>query len=1760
MERIVFVNGKGVSSGYLNEVQEGSKFSGDTRTDYYADPTTEDEAGWNIGQRDGLKDWEVADPRVDQESALGRTAHDGIVLGWNSTTQSVVVPGVPATRPAGAGGIGVTVEAGSIISKTGAVISWARQLVQILGGANSTSYLYILEESVVPGSPVVVSMGSSLPSVTQAHVPLAKITLNPTGTGLATDPTSQEVVGTGYVDLRPNTFVGNLNTYPQNLTNTPIKTSNYTASVWDRVIVDTSNGSIIVTLPESPKDSDRFAVVDISGNFDRFPVILRTNSVSQEFLNSSSDDWIVNIKDAHLELFYHEATGQWRFEEAPGSECNPVLGTFLSCGGREFIGDRTATECPDGKSLPAVYPEVSSGVYDFEPSQADPTVGKCFRSYTNKVALYANGTGGLISISNAPRCLRDATAPAVITRNTIFVDPSIGEDSIENTGFDPNRPFRTLERALIEGARESRRSGLSNDRYDRVMIELAPGDYYVDNSPGSLATPALTEETGLVQRVSTGYVVGSVVQGDRITNITVDVGNSISTQPPIPLNLGRVLYSESGGTGNISRIEKLSPSSSIWKLSLEYVKGSFSINDDLFYDNLSVVNPQGGGLIIPRGISVDGADLRKVRIRPMYVPELTEVQNDPQTERTSIFKVTGGTYVSLLTFTDNPQYARSHNTVTSISFASENEIFGSGTESSYYERLNGLFSELDGWGGEGLEPLSAETSIVAPVASSKTNRAQDLIENQTGLEGGDNRTNAPIAYPGATRIRDTDGSIIPLPDVNSTRSSSPYVFNCSVRSIFGLNGLWADGSKVSGFKSMVTANFTQVSLQTDPECFAPTTYYLDPPVNKSENTGKQYKVCSNDTFKYRHFGMRGSNDASIQIVSVFVIGNSDHFVSESGSDLSITNSCSDFGDISLRSLGYKSVSFSQDEGALEGTYSGTRITQIFPPLPLSYSPLADGRPATLEDTEINTGLTVQYGKTLAYTVENKTPTNEAPETLRIYVQSSNIASPFSLTNPPSSKDIAIGQFTYTRKVGSTWELSGGPNRENRKRIYVNGFDELGNSILFTGNLTVVDPSSNGFSALDDGSKIFVWDPSPQDYDDETGDLVTAPGAWYIPVTTTGVVEEATDLDNDGYLLKRFNYAFRYKLLESPSGSDAIYASLDFIFDRSAVKIVRAEDKRANEERVYRVVLDGFLKDKGIRRPQPYYILEKQPGVTGYPLNNSSELENDPLTISQVLDYGNVFGGNFPGQYVTYLTKSSQARAIFTGEYYPAIDRDYPESTEDPSNSITKVALTAMQSRSGVYFNAPLAPSVVPITIKTASNASATGIRIGLRRPSVIRASGHTWEWTGYLNYDTSLPNFQGDPLEQDFALGKIIVEENGGRVYATGMNEEGNYYLGTTVFDLRSGEQFNIPLTSDGQPGNITNQVLNNVIVKTTLLMQDNSSLVFGKGTTIFLNNETEFKSLNTGDIVASKNPPRSYSTTTRAGLIQLADKSVIRGAKGAGTSGISDKLAVSAFDLAEELDLRFSSSIAGGTGVTVTQTTINPPGGDPNDPTDDITQFVINVGLPGSNSTVALGGLRLGSTSGQAVSSISNSIVSADPPNTRSLRLVTEQALFTSGWVDSTQLVNSSVTTDKINNSAVTSGKIAPNAVTGSKLSGGQSDAFPVYGVRGWAKLSVDGVKIAGSPLIAGATKGSGTFSALLGNTDGRTYTVNFATPLPDANYVVNVTVSDPGGDGDHFACVVSQSVNNFVIRVIDIERINNPGTFALSNEDSELHITIMF
>ena len=58
-----------------------------------------------------------------------------------------------------------------------------------------------------------------------------------------------------------------------------------------------------------------------------------------------------------------------------------------------------------------------------------------------------------------------------------------------------------------------------------------------------------------------------------------------------------------------------------------------------------------------------------------------------------------------------------------------------------------------------------------------------------------------------------------LVETDTVTGGSPYIFNTSLRSVFGMQGMHADGKKADGFRSMVVAQFTAVSLQKDDRAF-----------------------------------------------------------------------------------------------------------------------------------------------------------------------------------------------------------------------------------------------------------------------------------------------------------------------------------------------------------------------------------------------------------------------------------------------------------------------------------------------------------------------------------------------------------------------------------------------------------------------------------------------------------------------------------------------------------------------------------------------------------------------------------------------------------------------------------------------------------------------------------------------------------------------------------------------------------------------------
>ena len=240
------------------------------------------------------------------------------------------------------------------------------------------------------------------------------------------------------------------------------------------------------------------------------------------------------------------------------------------------------------------------------------------------------------------------------------------------------------------------------------------------------------------------------------------------------------------------------------------------------------------------------------------------------------------------------------------------------------------------------------------------------------IAGGISSLGNPVLQNGATYTvaNGLDANAVSQAEIDSVESASPYVFNCSIRSTWGICGMWADGSKATGFKSMVVAQYTGVSLQKDDRAFIR--------YDRFTNTWNQasltdafatvpYHTKGDAYWKddWRNFHIRASDDSFVQCVSVFAVGFFDHFLMESGGDMSITNSNSNFGNTSLHAIGFKGFSFNQDKGGY--------ITDIIPPKVINTSPSNE--------------LKIQY-----YTLDIIASNNQDNNT-KIYIGSDDAANP-----------------------------------------------------------------------------------------------------------------------------------------------------------------------------------------------------------------------------------------------------------------------------------------------------------------------------------------------------------------------------------------------------------------------------------------------------------------------------------------------------------------------------------------------------------------------------------------------------------------------------------------------------------------------------------------------------------------------------------------------------------------------------------------------
>jgi microcystin-dependent protein len=121
------------------------------------------------------------------------------------------------------------------------------------------------------------------------------------------------------------------------------------------------------------------------------------------------------------------------------------------------------------------------------------------------------------------------------------------------------------------------------------------------------------------------------------------------------------------------------------------------------------------------------------------------------------------------------------------------------------------------------------------------------------------------------------------------------------------------------------------------------------------------------------------------------------------------------------------------------------------------------------------------------------------------------------------------------------------------------------------------------------------------------------------------------------------------------------------------------------------------------------------------------------------------------------------------------------------------------------------------------------IPIEFRRPSIVRASGHTFEYLGYGpgNYSTGLPQVQVITLTEREEFLVQSQERSGGVVVYTGMNNNGDSFIGNRKTSSSTGEEitFDNPIpTITGEDPSRLSVIFDEVTVKERLVVEGGNS------------------------------------------------------------------------------------------------------------------------------------------------------------------------------------------------------------------------------------------------------------------------------------------------------------------------------------------------
>jgi hypothetical protein len=295
---------------------------------------------------------------------------------------------------------------------------------------------------------------------------------------------------------------------------------------------------------------------------------------------------------------------------------------------------------------------------------------------------------------------------------------------------------------------------------------------------------------------------------------------------------------------------------------------------------------------------------------------------------------------------------------------------------------------------------------------------------------------------------------------------------------------------------------------------------------------------------------------------------------------------------------------------------------------------------------------------------------------------------------------------------------------------------------------------------------------------------------------------------------------------------------------------RTPDNRSSRDRTYRI---RYVVDSSVslsRDPINGYIVQPRNVPTGQSYGEvyyiyDIEIEK-PLqkSVQNGIYYCTLLKGSISP---TNASVNSFSFSQNINDLYPTLDKDNPTedpdattsvasnttiglvtstdgTAEDKSRSITKESINGfIQETRNNYVNAgnPNSPQLANYITLEARDGEADEIDLALRmfpvattptdtelrRPSILRSGNHTFEYVGYGpgNYSTGLPSVQNRVLTEQEILISQSQKENGGIAFYSGLNSNGDLFIGNTKISSVTGEEANLDTPTLSIVGETTN-------------------------------------------------------------------------------------------------------------------------------------------------------------------------------------------------------------------------------------------------------------------------------------------------------------------------------------------------------------------